>query len=261
MINIILIVVIIILTYLNLYNIFIIKYKKEHIKLEKIGLYLNKEELYEYLKKDEDNYIKNFSNKDLTVRNVNNINEYYDNIKKACIDINEDSIRILNECIHKANNKLNKYKCIGFDGSKCANIQWKIGLINNNLYEEGFPHTRNNLIIIPKSSLNNKESLINTLIHEKIHVYQKTYPQDIIEYLNTNGFTKYKLRSSFNNIINTRSNPDMDEWIYKNKDNQIMIAEYNDNPKSIMDINIKPNNNSKYEHPFEYMAYDITNKI
>ena len=39
------------------------------------------------------------------------------------------------------------------------------------------------------------------------------------------------------------------------------MAEYYDNPKSIMDVNIKPNNNSKYEHPFEYMAYDITSNI
>ena len=254
MINIILIVVIIILTYLNLYNIFIIKYKKEHIKLEKIGLYLNKEELYEYLKKDEDNYIKNFSNKDLTVRNVNNINEYYDNIKKACIDINEDSIRILNECIHKANNKLNKYKCIGFDGSKCANIQWKIGLINNNLYEEGFPHTRNNLIIIPKSSLNNKESLINTLIHEKIHVYQKMYPGDMDKYTQYHHFYKKMRRGE---VDDARANPDLDEWIYNDSNNQSYMALYKADSTNITDVTFYPNNSHFYEHPYEKMAYDM----
>ena len=84
------------------------------------------------------------------------------------------------------------------------------------------------------------------------------YPNDIELYLKSNGFTKYKLRKEF---TNTRSNPDMDEWIYKNNKDEIMIAEYNYNPTSIMDVIIKPVNNSKYEHPFEYMAYNITNNI
>ncbi len=241
---------------------FINNYLFDQIKFEQIkeskSYYMTKNELYEYLIKDSDNYFKNFSNVDLKVRKVNNINEYYQNIKSACTDINKSTETFLNKCITIANEKLTNYKCVGFDGAKCANLEWKIGIVKDKLYEEGFPHTRHNVIILSSSSLNNKESLVNTLIHEKIHVYQKTYPKDIEQYLQTNGFTKYKLRNSFTNI---RSNPDMDEWIYKNKDNQIMIAEYNNNAKSIMDVSIKPNNSYQYEHPFEYMAYNITSNI
>ena len=40
-----------------------------------------------------------------------------------------------------------------------------------------------------------------------------------------------------------------------------MMAEYKENAKSIMDVNIKPTNNYQHEHPFEYMAYNITNNI
>ncbi len=243
---------------------FIKNYTFSRIKFEQIEestcKYLNKDELYEYLIKDSDNYFKNFSNVDFKVRNVNNINEYYQNIKLACYDINKTTEKFLNKCITIANEKLTNYKCVGFDGAKCANLEWKIGIIKEKFYEEGFPHTRHNLIILPFNSLNNKENLVNTLIHEKIHVYQKMYPKDIEQYLQTNGFNKYKLRNSFTNI-NIRSNPDMDDWIYKNKDNEIMMAEYNNNPKSIMDVNIKPNNSYQYEHPFEYMAYNITNNI
>ncbi len=238
---------------------FIKNYTFEQIKESK-SYYMTKNELYEYLIKDSDNYFKNFSNVDFKVRKVNNINEYYQNIKSACSDINKTTEKFLNKCITIANEKLSNYSCVGFDGAKCANLEWKIGIVKDKLYEEGFPHTRHNVIILPSSSLNKKESLINTLIHEKIHVYQKTYPKDIEQYLQNNGFTKYKLRNSFNNI-NIRSNPDMDEWIYKNKDNEIMIAEYINNPKSIMDVNIKPNNSYQYEHPFEYMAYNITSNI
>ncbi len=234
-----------------------IKQNFEYIK-ESNSYYMNKDELYEYLIKDTDDYIKHFSQTDLKVRKVNNIEEYKENIKKSVINISESNKIILNKSITIANEKLNKYKSIGFDGVKCANITWKIGLIDGKLYEEGYPHTRNDVIIISSNLLNNIKRLASTLIHEKIHVYQKMYPNDIELYLKSNGFTKYKLRKEF---TNTRSNPDMDEWIYKNNKDEIMIAEYNYNPISIMDVIIKPVNNSKYEHPFEYMAYNITNNI
>jgi hypothetical protein len=57
-------------------------------------------------------------------------------------------------------------------------IKWKIGLVDGNLYESGLPHTRFDLIIIPLKLLNRifgMNQLINTLIHEKIHVYQIPY--------------------------------------------------------------------------------------
>jgi hypothetical protein len=235
--------------------------KYVHI-METMANYMTAEQLSNYLINDNDDYYKNFSDLDLKVRNINNLEDYYNNIRKSCIDIDESNINILNNCIYKANNKLRGYSCIGFDGNKCADIEWNIGLIKDKLYEEGYPHTRHNVIIIPSYLLNNKSNLINTLIHEKIHVYQKTYPEDIEKYLEANGFTKYKLRNDFNNSgVNTRANPDMDKWIYKNKNGEIMSTEYNDNPKSIMDVKTIPIDNTKFEHPFEFMAYDITNHI
>lgn len=255
MVLLIIILLIIILFIIILFN--LIK-NKDNYKNINYSYFMNKKELEEYLIKDIDNYYKNFSDYDYKVRNITNLEAYHTNIKKACIDVTDNNKKKLTECIDNANNKLNKYSCVGFDGKKCANIKWKIGLVKDKIYEEGYPHTRNDVIIIPKFLLNSKEQLTNTLIHEKIHVYQKTYPDDIKEYLKTNGFTKYKLRKEINK---TRSNPDMDEWIYKNKDGDIMMAEYMDNPKSIMDVKTIPINNSKYEHPFEYMAYDITNDI
>jgi hypothetical protein len=257
----ILIIILIIITIFILYFIFN-NYLFERISESLDIYYMNKKELEDYLIKDADNYYENFSNIDFKVRNVNNLNDYHENIKKSCIDIDNNSIQILNKCINNANNKLIKYNVIGFDGNKCANITWKIGLVKDKLYEEGYPHTRHDLIIIPFYLLNSKSQLTSTLIHEKIHVYQKLYPEDISKYLANNGFTKYKLRNTMINIgINTRSNPDMDEWIYKDKDNNIMMAEYLENAKSIMDVKTIPINTSKYEHPFEYMAYDITNHI
>ena len=249
-----------IIIFLLIITILIIVYVifKKKLYMETMANYITADKLSKYLINDDDDYYKNFSDLDLKVRKVNNVNEYYNNIKKSCIDIDELSMNILNNCIKKANNKLRGYSCIGFDGNKCSGIEWNIGLVKDKLYEEGYPHTRNNIIIIPSYLLNSKNQLINTLIHEKIHVYQKTYPEDIEKYLEANGFTKYKLRNTFDN---TRSNPDMDQWIYKNKNGEIMSTEYNDNPTSLMDVKTIPINNTQFEHPFEFMAYDITNNI
>ena len=227
---------------------------------ETMANYMSADELSKYLIKDDDNYYKNFSDLDLKVRKVNSLEDYYNNIRKSCIDIDESNMKILNYCINKANNKLRDYSCVGFDGNKCADLEWIIGLVKDKKYEEGYPHTRHNVIIIPTYLLNSTSQLINTLIHEKIHVYQKTYPEDIEKYLEANGFKKYKLRSDYNNM-NIRSNPDMDQWIYKNNKDEIMLTEYMDNPNSIMDVKTIPINNTKFEHPFEFMAYNITNDI
>lgn len=235
-------------------------YNNNNTEISSMANYMHYNELKDYLLEDKDNYYKNFSNVDFKVRKVNNIHEYYENIKKSCIDIDNNNMNILNYCISIANNKLKKYNCIGFDGVKCANLEWNIGLVKDKLYEEGYPHTRHNVIIIPINLLNSKSQLINTLIHEKIHVYQKTYPEDIDKYLEANGFSKYKLRTELNEHY-TRSNPDMDQWIYKNNKDEIMMTEYINNPNSIMDVKTTPINNSKYEHPFEYMAYSITQMI
>ena len=227
----------------------------ENISLSNVKYY-TKNELEEYLLSDNDNYYKQFNLIDYKVRNIKNIDEYKNIIKKSCININNK--HLLNDCIKISDLKLTKINLDGFSGKKCANMKWNIGFINGNEYENGLPHTRNNIIILPLSILSNKDNLINTLIHEKIHVYQKTYIDDINIYLEKNGFTKYKLRSE---VENTRANPDMDLYIYKNKNGDVMKATYKTNANTISDVNIVPINNYMYEHPFEYMAYNITKII
>ena len=91
-----------------------------------------------------------------------------------------------------------------------------------------------------------------------LYIYQKIYTNDLEKYLSKNGFTKYLLKNNFNDI---RANPDLDNWVYKNKNNEIMIAKYFDDCKTLFDINIYPINKYIYEHPFEFMAYDLQDKI
>ncbi len=211
--------------------------------------FLTKEELIDFLIKDPDNYYKKFTKLDMQVRNINSIEEYYNNIKESCIDIDNNYRSKLINNIKEADEKLLKINLPGFDGVKCSKIMWNIGIVKGTKYEGGYPHTRNNIIILP----NNLDS-VKILIHEKVHIYQKMYPEDIQIYLKDNGFIKeYEII----NRENHRANPDLDNWIYK-KNNKILETRYNENPNSIIDV---INKDFKNEHPFEYMAYSIESTI
>lgn len=221
------------------------------------NIYLTKLELEKTLLNDSDDYYKNFNLTDYQVRNINSIKDYHNHILNSCINISDHNKEILDKCIILANAKIRKYTCDGFDGAKAATLQWNIGLVDGKLYEAGLPHTRNNIIILPLVLITNKQLLVSTLIHEKIHIYQKTFKNDIIIYLKKNGFVKFKKKNKFDSI---RANPDIDDWVYKSN-NKIMRSIYNDNPKSILDCTFIPIDSDEYEHPLEYMAYNIQREI
>jgi len=226
----------------------IIFYKNNNI------IILDKYELLDVIINDYDNYYSTFNDLDLKVRNVKSIEEYKHKIKDSPVTISNHEKNILINTIKQIKNIFNNYSNIGFDGKKANNLKIIIGIINNKEYEEGFPHTRNNIIIIPQNLIFNK-NLINVLIHEIVHIYQKIYLEDINFFLNTYNFKKNNIK------LNTRANPDIDNFIYSNSNNELLYCNYNNNPTSIMDVIYYPINNEKYEHPYETMAYNIESDI
>ena len=222
-------------------------------------IFLDNNELFNILKRDDDNYYKSFYDIDYKVRNIQNIEEYINYIKESTINFNNYEKNKIKTCANDADIFFENLNYEWLNGKKMNKIPWKIGLVEGKLYENGLPHTRSDIIIISKDSVINYsyKKLTNTLIHEKVHVYQKIYKNDILKYLNNYNFIKIKKRDVKDNI---RSNPDLDEWVYKDLDNNIYKAVYNKNPSSIEDITYYPINKQSYEHPFEKMAIFIENK-
>ena len=223
--------------------------------------YLDKNELLNILIKNNDNYYNRFDKYDLLARGINSIEEYTtNNITNSTIDLSIKQKNKLNKSIEFANKKLKEINIYGFDGNKCANLPWKIGGITGKKYENGLPHTRNDIIILPELKINNKniEDLARLLIHEKVHIYQKIYKDDIEKYLEDNNIKLLKKRNE-NDMI--RSNPDLDNYIYYD-DKLVYMAKYNSkNPKSIEDVTYNYNGTQKSEHPFEKMAIEIEEMI
>jgi len=229
-------------------------FKENNIK------FFKKQETLDFLYNDEDNYIKNLSIIDLYARKVKNSNIYKNNCMKCTTDFNKNQIDIITEASKEADKYLNNYNKL-LNGKDIAKIKWNFALTQNNNnyeYEDGLPHTRKNIIFLSDKIIPNtiSHNFINTLIHEKIHVYQRYNSKILENVINKMGFKK----TSFKNI-KQRSNPDLNNLIYINKNNQKLSCLYKNNkPSSINDV-ICLENNNLLEHPYELLAYNIANEF
>lgn len=229
--------------------------------IEKFGnniVFLNKTELFNALKHNDDRYYNRFYNNDYSARKISNIDEYINIIYKASTNFNDNEKTKLIICCDKADEFLKGIHYDWFNGIKAVEIEWRLGCITGKYYENGLPHTRGNIIVLPNVKINTytEERLIKLLIHEKIHLYQKFYPTDVEIYISKKKYKRIKEREESDNI---RANPDLDNWIYSDKDGNINMATYNKMPASIEDITYYPVNNQNYEHPYEKMAIEIEN--
>ena len=203
------------------------------------NVYLSREETANIIKNDTDKYIRNLTKYDLYARDVSIPEEYIYKIIEGCLNFSETQIIKLNNCSKIARKFFdNKYI-------------WKFALIDE-VYEEGFPHTRMDIIFLSPKVINyTDDNLIRILIHESIHIFQRYNITEINDYLKEHNYTVSRRRDSEPLI---RANPDLDEYIYKDKDGIEMIYKYKSSmPQGINDI--VPNKN---EHPFEKMAYEIS---
>ena len=126
--------------------------------------------------------------------------------------------------------------------------------------KQDYPHTRLDTIILNINQIKyyNFSKLKKTLLHEKVHVYQKKYTEDVDKYIKINNFKKVKKRNKFDNI---RANPDLDDYIYIDNENNTYKGIYNLNPNSLEDVTYYPHNTQEYEHPFEKMAINLEKNI
>jgi hypothetical protein len=155
------------------------------------------------------------------------------------------------------------------NGNDIAGIKWIFAntyanQFNDKIkeYEEGLPHTRDNIIFVSKNVLKYDElNLTNTLIHEKIHIYQR-YNSNIFDKIIKDMRLLEIDKKAYKSAKYIRSNPDTNNKIYYAAANAAMVSDANvmvclyrnDNPNSINDVIHK---NYSMEHPYEKIAYEI----
>jgi hypothetical protein len=247
------IIIIIIIFYLLLFR------KTTHIKYLSINEFKNIT--------NSSDYFNNMNTCDLQVRKSNNMNEYLKKYQLGYRSFTVAQKTILANIVNIIDNKIDIY--INF-----KNIKWIFVKIDTNL-ENSYPHTIENVIILSNNFFNYSiDSQINTIIHEKVHIYQRMYP----EYINI-LYNKWEFKKTDITFNNNRNNPDIKYYYTYN--NNLLIQLYTNNPKELHHsntyyINLENNNKiiidnniikkynlpdiaiNKLEHPSEIMAEIIS---
>ena len=211
--------------------------------------YLTKDELYAHLIENKDGYYDRFHKNDLKVRNVTSVSQYLEKIKDSVCNVPPD----LQEKLTTAIKQVNQAKEVkGIDMDLFLQIPWKIGCVRNKKYENGLPHTRGQVIILPLTvDERSMTSLCRLLMHEKVHVYQKLYPERVQKYFETKGIRPIK-KTNFQNAA-IPANPDIDDSLFQNYG-----AWYENTPTHFEDVQYVGGSH-KREHPLEEMAYEAEN--
>lgn len=199
--------------------------------------YLSKEETGHFLSLDEDEYIRNLKPMDLLHRNAESNEKYLERAIKSSLDFSDEQKQLIDNSIRKAQERLLMKESKYIENDLIVGMNWKISLTDGS-YELGLPHTRSDIIFLTPKVIKRKD-LVDVLIHEKVHIYQRRYKEKFKKVLLENGYTIVNNR---NNRDDLRSNPDLDEFVYE-KDGNVY-----DEPKGI------------FEHPNEEIAYAMENK-
>jgi hypothetical protein len=119
-----------------------------------------------------------------------------------------------------------------------AVLYWKIYIFNN--IEGNMPHTHGSFIMIPEGHLKKGiHSLVSTLIHEKVHVYQRLYPKENMKIAKKYGFNITEPETLPYHILErVRSNPDTNSTIYIWKNRYIPLYLFNSNAETLRDASL-----------------------
>ena len=205
-----------------------------------------------FLLKDPDSYVDNMTPTDLFARGAKTADNYKEKAAKSAATFSEAMKAQYVAAAEDADKHL-----LRLGHEIIESMQWTFALTKGAAaYEEGLPHTRTHVIFVSTDLDTTHEALVRTLVHEKLHLFQRAYPEKIAHLLDSAGYTRWKYRVGEPRV---RANPDLDPWIYIDPDTKKpMIAKYtSDQPKSIGYIDVSPQD----EHPFERMAYELVQKI
>lgn len=205
--------------------------------------FLSGKDLKSLIMNDHDGYIKTLSKYDLLNRDCKTQFEYKLKYINNIIEFTPLQKERIKKYVIQASEFLRNVKSPFISNYHIMKIPWVFARTTM-LLENGNPHTRQGIIFLPENSLDRPDiNIIRTLIHEKIHVYQKLYKCKFIHSLLCNGYTIIGRTRDYRRA----SNPDTDNIIYRHPSGRIMIRKYDS----------KDWKDALYEHPNELISYSL----
>lgn len=141
---------------------------------------LDKEAIKEFVLKNPQYY--NYSIKEAKLRtglDTNDITELNKFYIDAYEPLNEEEFKVLVKYIKEADEKVKKI--VSRVGLQDKNIEWKFIKMKKGT-DWNFPNTKADVIILPQSAFKEPKQLFNTLVHEKLHIYQRKFPKVFTKY-------------------------------------------------------------------------------
>lgn len=209
-------------------------------------------------------YFLNLTPLDLIARNAQTKEDYIKKYSKGYRKFTKKERKRLKAFVRRANGLLDAKAYHIFRA-----IPWKFAKVHDTV-EYGYPHTLYDTIIITSDLLKKSDSeIIKTLLHEKIHVFQRFHPiamSKLLSDLTWEPLNPTALESIKPILYNVRSNPDLDNHVYVyGKDKLVLLQLYTSNkPKSLQEsrtIAFKLDNPTEKLPPISNSTFDIPEEI
>jgi len=263
--------------------------------------FMSPEDTAAFIQDDADGYAAGLTDLDLIARQSANAKNYKDRAAQSATSVSLTPEQ--RDAVIQAALRADAFymSCVQepFNGRLIAAIPWVFAFTSDISYEGGLPHTRSNIIFLSTDILStSKEDLAGTLVHEKVHIYQRQNPEAMSEWMGNKfyePFSKVKERPSSSDV---RSNPDMNDWFYAKckepspismpdstaeshelrprqawiLDNCEAMGAYYEGEAKDPEGNMVPSNPEKItdvrkgtdgpnEHPYEAMAYEVAGRF
>lgn len=202
-------------------------------------------------------YFARMSPQDLRARRASSRDEYRQRYMTSFLPFTPEETEHLQTLV-------NEIASIEAPTKRFRTLPWNFAKVPSTI-EQGFPHTLGNTIVLsPTFFEGSHEANLQTLLHEKTHIFQRRFPKQTDELIAAWGFAPTDVR------VPSRNNPDVSGAYMKN--NLIPVQVYtSDAPVAISDSKPKaydpdtgtfrdiaaldiPSYISQPEHPFEIMA-------
>jgi hypothetical protein len=146
--------------------------------------------------------------------------------------------------------------------ARLMRIPWKFAMLPPDI-EEGLPHTLDAVIVLSDLFfMQAVDRCVETLIHEKLHVYQRLYP--LYAYKLFHDVWKYAIFDVQRKYEDARSNPDLNGIVYSKNKVGFYMRYRGGIPDGLTDAaiaGVRGTTAERYEHPNERMAYEISNLL